>query len=62
MNKLSAVHAIEVTDLLSPTNQPMADISDASPKKSQRDGSCVFPRPATRLGKKTVRIATASKY
>ena len=59
MNKSSAVHAIEVAELLSPTNQPMADISDAPPKrKKPEDGSCVFPRPNTGLGKKTVRIAT----
>ena len=38
MNKLSAVHAIEVADLLSPTNQPMADISDASPKRKKPEG------------------------
>ena len=63
MNKLIAEHAIDVADLLSSVNQPMADISDASPKrKKPEDGSCVCPRPATRLGKKTVRIATASNY
>ena len=38
MNKLSAVPAIEVADLLSPTNQPMADISDASPKREKPEG------------------------
>ena len=38
MNKLSAEHAIEVADLLSPTNQPMADISDASPKSKKPEG------------------------
>ena len=38
MNKLTTEHAIEVADLLSPINQPMADISDASPKRRKSDG------------------------
>ena len=38
MNKLSAEHATEVADLLSPINQPMADISDASPKRKKPEG------------------------
>ena len=28
MNKLTADHAFDVADLLSPINQPMADVSD----------------------------------
>ena len=38
MNKLTAEHAIDVADLLSPVNQSMADISDASPKRKKAEG------------------------
>ena len=38
MNKVTAEHAIEIADLLSPTNQPMADILDASPKRKKPEG------------------------
>ena len=38
MNKLTTEHAIDVADLLSPANQPMADISDASPKRKNGEG------------------------
>ena len=38
MNKLTAEHAIDLADLLSPVNQPMADISDASPKRKEAEG------------------------
>ena len=38
MNKLTAENAIDVADLLSPVNQPMADISDVSPKRKKPEG------------------------
>ena len=38
MNKLTAEHAIEVADLLSPINQPMADIAVASPYRKKSEG------------------------
>ena len=38
MNNLIPEHAIDVADLLSSVNQPMADISDASPKRKKPEG------------------------
>ena len=38
MNKVTAEHAIEIADLLSPINQPMADIPDASLKRKKVEG------------------------
>ena len=38
MNKLTAEHALSVADFLSPVNQPMADISDAPPKRKKPEG------------------------
>ena len=38
MNKVTAEHAIEIADLLSPINQPMADIPDAALKRKKVEG------------------------
>tara|TARA_B100001093_G_scaffold248195_1_gene237659 strand:- start:44 stop:229 length:186 start_codon:yes stop_codon:yes gene_type:complete len=38
VNKLTADHALDVADLLSPINQPMADVSDEWHQRKEPQG------------------------
>ena len=38
MNRLTADHALDLADLLSPINQPMADVSDELQQSKKSEG------------------------